>query len=177
MARPNQSRERILDAAANIAADRGVSAATIDRIAEAAGVAKGSVYYNFETKEAVFETIMDAGLGRMCDRLDEALGETHVGAVTAELVRVTLHGLVSRPHTAKIIVSELFRTDRVWRDSLKTHRDMIFRRFSTALERDGRPSDTVHAAAIFGATIMVGFELLAFTPDGSIEEGVAAIVG
>jgi AcrR family transcriptional regulator len=62
---PSQAERRaatqgmILDAARRLFADRGFEAASIDDIAEAAGVAKGAVYHHFESKEALFERVLE----------------------------------------------------------------------------------------------------------------------
>ena len=47
-------RNRVLAAAASVFARYGYQPATIDQIAEAAGVAKGSVYLSFKSKEDLF---------------------------------------------------------------------------------------------------------------------------
>jgi TetR/AcrR family transcriptional repressor of bet genes len=48
---------RIMDAAIRVLTTEPGSAATIDRIAEAAGCAKGLVHYHFKTKDALLATV------------------------------------------------------------------------------------------------------------------------
>ena len=48
--RKSQTRERLLDAAAQVFAERGFEAASIDEVAAAAGYTKGAVYSNFASK-------------------------------------------------------------------------------------------------------------------------------
>ena len=48
----------IIEAALSIFAERGFAAARLDDIAKAAGVAKGSLYLYFETKEALFRAVV-----------------------------------------------------------------------------------------------------------------------
>lgn len=63
----NKTSERILDAAGKLFLQYGYKRCTVDDIAAEAGVAKGSIYLHFESKEAVF--------GAVCRRLcDEVLG-------------------------------------------------------------------------------------------------------
>ncbi|MBU4188117.1 MAG: TetR family transcriptional regulator, partial [Actinobacteria bacterium] len=50
VARRQGTRELIMAAATELFAARGVTSTSIDDIAEAAGIAKGSIYYNFESK-------------------------------------------------------------------------------------------------------------------------------
>jgi AcrR family transcriptional regulator len=55
---PEVRREQILDAAARVFTDKGTSAATVDDIAAVAGVAKGTIYPYFDSKEQLL-----SGLG------------------------------------------------------------------------------------------------------------------
>jgi AcrR family transcriptional regulator len=50
---PEVRREQILDAAARVFLDRGLAEATMADVAEAAGVAKGTVYLYFDSKSAL----------------------------------------------------------------------------------------------------------------------------
>jgi AcrR family transcriptional regulator len=49
--RKAETRERLLRAAETIAAKHGLARVTLDAVAEAAGVTKGAIYSNFESKE------------------------------------------------------------------------------------------------------------------------------
>src|SRR3954449_10834148 len=57
------TRQRLYDAAMELIAEHGFSATTVDDIAVAAGVAKGTVYYNFPSKNALFEALLRHGVG------------------------------------------------------------------------------------------------------------------
>ncbi|HEX3592253.1 MAG TPA: TetR/AcrR family transcriptional regulator [Pseudonocardiaceae bacterium] len=54
----DRSRRRILAAAESVFADLGFHAASIVKITEAAGVAQGTFYIYFESKQAVFEEVL-----------------------------------------------------------------------------------------------------------------------
>ncbi len=53
------SREAILDAAEAVAAADGAAHLTLDAVAERAGISKGGLLYNFPTKEALLEAMLD----------------------------------------------------------------------------------------------------------------------
>ena len=53
-----RSRRRILDAAEQVFAALGFHAASIVKITEAAGVAQGTFYIYFESKQAIFEEVL-----------------------------------------------------------------------------------------------------------------------
>lgn len=61
-----ETRAKLLDAAAKVFARRGLAAASLDEIAEEAGLTKGAVYSNFESKEDLVNALLHA-------RLDEPL--------------------------------------------------------------------------------------------------------
>jgi AcrR family transcriptional regulator len=54
---PEVRREQILDAAATVFLDRGLTQATMADVAEAAGVAKGTIYLYFDSKSAVLTAL------------------------------------------------------------------------------------------------------------------------
>ncbi len=51
-------RETLLDAAMDIFAAQGYAGATVDEIAQAAGMSKAGFYWHFESKEAIFAAII-----------------------------------------------------------------------------------------------------------------------
>lgn len=53
------TRDSILDAAAMLFAERGVSGTTLQHIATAAGVTRGAIYWHFEDKGAMFNAMME----------------------------------------------------------------------------------------------------------------------
>ena len=54
------TRQRLLDAAARVIAEKGYRGATVDDIAEDAGLTKGAVYSNFQSKEDLFFALLDS---------------------------------------------------------------------------------------------------------------------
>lgn len=70
-----ETRTRIVEAAARVFAQRGYEAATLDEVAAQAGFSKGAVYSNFANKEELFLTLMRE---RIHQRIDA------VGAATAQ---------------------------------------------------------------------------------------------
>ena|SRR5690554_334916 len=57
------TRERILDAFQNLVIESGERAATLDAVAQRAGVSKGGLLYHFGSKEALIEGLTDRLLG------------------------------------------------------------------------------------------------------------------
>lgn len=53
------TREKLLRAAAEVIAEKGYRAASLDEIAERAGLTKGAVYSNFDSKEDLFFAVVE----------------------------------------------------------------------------------------------------------------------
>ncbi len=67
------TRERILDAAARAFRDRGYAGARLADIAASIGMKAGSLYYHFDSREALVEAVMVRGLGRAHAALERRL--------------------------------------------------------------------------------------------------------
>ena len=175
--RRGDTRHEILFAAAALMADRGFSATSVDEIAAAAGVAKGSVYYNFGSKEELFTTILTEGIGRLNEALAAARagleGERALEALITELLaQVTAH-----PDFAKLITTEIFRTGRRWQESIRLVREESMGTFADVV-RQSRPDVDARlvGAAIFGATLVAGLEWLVFSPEKTFAELRSAVL-
>jgi AcrR family transcriptional regulator len=71
-----KTREAILDAAAQVFAEHGYEAASLDAVAAGAGVTKGTVYYHFDAKEAIYLGVVLRYLADALARLRAAVEET-----------------------------------------------------------------------------------------------------
>lgn len=72
-----QTRERLLDAAADVFKRLGYHGATLEAVAEAAGYTKGAVYSNFATKADLFMALLDRYVeGEITAQLEQFAGKT-----------------------------------------------------------------------------------------------------
>jgi len=85
-----QKRQRILRAAIDVFASKGYFAARMTDVAEAAGVADGTLYLYFEGKEHLLMSIFDSVLGRFIERLDEEI-ETIENPTEKLSIMIRLH--------------------------------------------------------------------------------------
>jgi TetR/AcrR family acrAB operon transcriptional repressor len=82
--RTEPSKHQLLEAAIECFATHGYQGASIDRIARAAGVTKGAVYYHFKDKEELlFETVRN----RIVEFESQVLAETSPGDDTMAVLR------------------------------------------------------------------------------------------
>jgi AcrR family transcriptional regulator len=84
-----ETRARLLDAAVAVCARKGLHAATVEEIADAAGYTRGAVYSNFKDREdllqQVFERRVQARLEALADLVDAATPRAQERAV-ADLI-------------------------------------------------------------------------------------------
>ena len=65
------SRERILDAAAEIAGERGYEGTSINRVSERSGLPASSIYWHFRDKDELIAAVIDRSFGRWSAALTE----------------------------------------------------------------------------------------------------------
>ncbi len=179
VARRTGTRELIMDAATELFAARGVTSTSIDDIAAAAGIAKGSIYYNFESKAGLVEEIMARNSVLLADALRAATKDRAGTELRDELVRGLLRLVQEHAAAARVMVTELFRTERSWRVSIERWRGLALSPLIEDFRAEGVEPVVadVRAAAIVGATLMAGLEWLVFHPERSYEQVASAVVG
>src|SRR6266542_2907779 len=68
-----RTRAQLIDAAATVFARRGLVAASLDEVAEEAGLTKGAVYSNFASKEDLFQAVIDERLNEPMMHIADAI--------------------------------------------------------------------------------------------------------
>lgn len=170
-------RERLLDAAERLAAERGIAASSIEAIVKEAGVSSVTFYEYFEGKEECFVAAFDRAVGQATERLAEAAaGDPAAGGLSwSEEVATGLREL------ARLIEEEPARArlcllaTQAGRDTLSARFDALLDRVAAKL-REGRALETApaelpatHEEAIAGAIAWLLRERL--EPSGEGEEG------
>lgn len=67
---PNESREEILRAAADLFMEYGYSATSIDAVAEHLGSTKGRIYYHFRSKADLFFAVQASAMNRLLSAIE-----------------------------------------------------------------------------------------------------------
>jgi AcrR family transcriptional regulator len=73
--RQAHTRARLMRSAAKVAAERGIERASVDEVAQDAGLTKGAVYANFESKEHLFLAMLEDRFEARLGELDRVLSE------------------------------------------------------------------------------------------------------
>ncbi|GAB3120447.1 TetR/AcrR family transcriptional regulator [Glaciibacter psychrotolerans] len=181
MPRVTGTKKAILDAALQLAATKGITGTTMDEVAELAGVAKGSLYYNFTNKDQLFEELLEQGVGALAEVLREARSGLHGWAALEALVDTLLGRIQENSALAKLMASEIFRTDRAWQKTLFALRHDALAEFAAAIAESApdsaaRGTHDLMASSVFGAVLMGGLEWLVFEPERTKDEVAATIL-
>jgi len=83
------SRQRILDAAAEIAGERGYEGTSINLVSERSGLPASSIYWHFADKDALIAAVIDRTFGRWTATLDRPVAVPD-GATGEDLLRAGL---------------------------------------------------------------------------------------
>ncbi|HEX5567805.1 MAG TPA: TetR/AcrR family transcriptional regulator [Streptomyces sp.] len=180
--RRSSTRHRLYEAAVTLIAEQGFSATTVEEIAERAGVAKGTVYYNFASKNGLLEALLWHGVGLLTASLQQAADEVarRGGGRARALEAMVRAGLVfidRYPAFARLYVAELWRTNRAWQSTLTAVRQQIVAVVEEVL-RDGVESGELStevdvpltASALVGMVLITALDWKAFQPERSLEE-------
>ncbi|MBU1882407.1 TetR/AcrR family transcriptional regulator [bacterium] len=73
---PHPKKERIYQAAVSEFAERGFGKASMNRLVEAAGISKGSLFVYFKSKSGLFDAIIDLAVNRIKEHLREVRQST-----------------------------------------------------------------------------------------------------
>ncbi|MCQ8834662.1 TetR/AcrR family transcriptional regulator [Streptomyces malaysiensis] len=185
--RRQATRQKLFEAAVTLIAEQGFSSTTVDEIAERAGVAKGTVYYNFASKTVLFEELLQHGIELLTASLQSAADEnaerggSHVDALDA-MVRAGLDFISRYPSLTQLYVAELWRTNRAWQSTLM----MVRQRAIAVIESELRAGVAAHefsgeidipltASALFGMVLVAALDWQSYQPERSLEDVHAAL--
>jgi TetR/AcrR family fatty acid metabolism transcriptional regulator len=156
--RVGNKRERIIAAAARFFGERGYHSTTTAEVAEAAGVAAGTIYIYFSSKEdllvAVFEEFLERHMARLREGVER---ETGPEAKLRRLVLLGLELMEENPDSARIFLSQLRQSTSmikmVAKRSSRAYRDIIESILDEGVRSSAfRPMDTrAVASMLFGS--------------------------
>lgn len=105
----NKTKKAIFQSAISVFSNRGYNGATMDEIASNAGVAKGTLYYHFKSKEEIFNYIITEGMQMLKEEIEEVANREE-DAITRlkNLCKVQLSIVFNNRDFFKVIMSQLW---------------------------------------------------------------------
>jgi AcrR family transcriptional regulator len=184
-ARTNATRQKLFDASMELIGQRGAAGVTVDEIAAAAGVSKGTVYYNFGSKSDLIAQLLRHGVDILKARLLSEAGQPGSDPLTAmeAMIGQAMDFMADYPSFARLWVSENWRTPSEWRDTFAVLRSELLAVIGAAIENvaafypvDETISRGSLETAIFGACFVVGLDRQTYNPERTRNQSVAAIM-
>lgn len=154
----------IYQAAVEVFAEYGFDQAKMDDIAQMAGVAKGTIYYHFSSKEELFTGLMNEGIQKLIDNTQYHidLHESPVEQLKA-LTEAHLQFFVYNGKLAKLLLNEVFgakERQRQFRLKLRAYMQLIENVLLKGIEKG--ELDVKHpaemASSIFGAASVMALQ-------------------
>ena len=143
-------RERILDAAEKVFAERGFFAAKVADVAREAGVADGTIYLYFKNKDDLLVSLFEARMEIVNRVLSEAVaGADRPRAQLTAFVRAYLALVVEQPTAAEVLTIELRQSTKFMREYHATGFGELLRLLAGVIAKGqacGELSTTVPAA-------------------------------
>src|SRR5581483_6156420 len=99
--------QRILDAAAALILRWGYNKTTIDDVARHAGVAKGTIYLHWNTREELFEALMKREKAALSEDVRRRIASDPDGATLHGLMKHSALGLVQRPLLKAVLLRDM----------------------------------------------------------------------
>jgi TetR/AcrR family transcriptional regulator, fatty acid metabolism regulator protein len=112
----SNKRERILDAAEVIFAAHGFFAARVSQIAEQAGVADGTIYLYFKSKDDLLISLFESRMERLIAMLSKAIDGLPPAAQLRAFVTQYLTSVHDEPAAAEVMTVELRQSSKFMHD-------------------------------------------------------------
>ena len=133
--RQDNRRRALMDAAAALFAETGYRATTIRDIASAVGMLPGSVYYHFDSKDALLLAVYREGVRGIAERVDAATaGASDPWARLEAAAAAHLETILDQSAYAKVMVRVLPEDAEALRAELSRERDAYEARFRALFE-------------------------------------------
>jgi len=141
--RREATRNAILDAAEELFADKGIEGVTIDAIVAHAQVARGSFYYNFESKEQVVLAIGLRSFARVAQTTDARLaGGVSPSLLLRDLLSTTCRWYGRNRHLVKTLLLTSLQQARPAADRPEAP---SFRKLTERILRRGQEAGEIRA--------------------------------
>ena len=99
-----ESRRRIVDAAASLMAERGFAGTSIAAVSKRSGLPSGSIYWHFESKEALLGAVVEEGARRWFDSLQAIDLPSEPADRATALLEAAATSLEERPEFLRLLL-------------------------------------------------------------------------
>jgi TetR/AcrR family transcriptional regulator len=176
-------REAVYEGAVAVLTEHGLSGTTMDRVATAAGMAKGSLYKHFRNKRDLLEFVHDRAVAPMHEAAERVVASESPAAEKLELIlRLWREYLVEHHAVFEFLINDR-AAKGLLQDSEQTSRVTGVRHIAAIIEQGAeqgvfRPVDAMAVAEIFvGAAIGMVEQEFARGQARPVDAAVEALMG
>ncbi|MFZ5633554.1 MAG: TetR/AcrR family transcriptional regulator [Bacillota bacterium] len=178
MDREHHKRSSIFDAAMAVFSEKGFEKATVDEIAERAGIAKGTIYNNYGSKKNLFLSLIEEGIERLETAVKKEIARRNNILTQLEaVITVQLQFFEEYKNYCKVLLSEVWGQDTRWKEKAERIRSgylSIIRDLIEAGKSQGLINEALHtgttASALFGMVGIAALDRFLFEKEYSYED-------
>ncbi|PRB69474.1 TetR/AcrR family transcriptional regulator [Arthrobacter sp. MYb213] len=154
--RVTDSKERLFAASMQLLGARGPNAVSVDEIAQIAGVSKGTVYYNFGSKDKMIGQVLEFGADMLVAQLDEASTLAEPRDALRTMATIAIDFVEKYPSFAQIWISEQLSPESDWGEQITPVYTRVTSTIIEVIDRIvvlGQEEKEPVATALFGAAL------------------------
>lgn len=108
----NKTKRKIFETSMKLFAEKGYDATSIEEITATVGVAKGTLYYHFSSKEEIFNFLVEEGIKLLKNSIEikTAKKESYMDKIRA-VVLIQIKVIVKYENLISIVLSQIWGTD------------------------------------------------------------------
>lgn len=134
----NKTKRAIFESAIQVFSNCGYSGATMDEVVARAGVAKGSLYYHFKSKEELFIFIIKEGMNLIHEEVEKATRDIdNPYEIIKEAAKVQLKYVYENKDLFKVIISQIWGTgerNNMLREEIKSLINQSSKKFKAVMD-------------------------------------------
>ena len=133
--RATDSKQRLFDASMQLLGTRGPDAVTVEEIAGIAGVSKGTVYYNFGSKDGMISQMLSYGSDLLMADLHAAASEPDPQLALRQMMLAAMDFVGRYPSFAQVMLTEQLNSSTSWGEQLMALHGQVAELIISLLER------------------------------------------
>ena len=134
-AKSEATRKTLVNAALTVIGRQGYAGATIEKIAEEAGVSKGVVYYYFKTKADIATNVLIDSFEKIVGEFEAIMDRRlHPHETMTQFVGTFARMIFQNQEASRFILSELWRDDRIWSEDMRQTEERLISMLESLVE-------------------------------------------
>lgn len=131
------TRGRILEVSRELFARKGFAGVSVDEISERVGIKKASIYHHFESKQQIYEALIQIGLSELLELFKKSYSDKGIIEGTKKFFEDSIDFAANNQDYAKMLVREVLDENLPIRQFVKTYLPKLIKE-GEAIVRQGQ---------------------------------------